>query len=393
MIGDGLPVIDLSDASTPTARQTVGKQLVRSIEQIGFFYVVGHGIEPRLATNAFDIAREFFSLNEAQKQKIAVNQFQRGWMRKGLTRLEGSVSADVKEVFFWGREVASNDPDVIGKLPLVAPNQWPDQSLPHFKQHILKYYHAVMSLGLRLLECIALGLDQNPDKFHQKYRKPLGRGQLVYYPPISDHDLANDAYSAAPHTDFGVLTILLQDSLGGFKRSIKTANGLMYRQLTVRLCVTSVTYLNAGPGGDYLRPCTECSIHQEKNGFRFQSSVIPTATPGSTQRTSQPHRTNRPHLQSEPVTTSAVKIAAILVITNQQMPRHSFSSKDQLIKYCDNARRDQSPHRSQRNHYLNRDRGEQTGFASVCTTCPICGLSHNEIMMRRGGISTPEGIN
>ena len=74
MIDDGLPIIDLSDASSPTARQTVGKQLVRSIEQIGFFYVVGHGIDPRLATHAFDSAREFFSLNEAQKQEIAVNQ-------------------------------------------------------------------------------------------------------------------------------------------------------------------------------------------------------------------------------------------------------------------------------------------------------------------------------
>jgi len=217
MIGDGLPIIDLSDASSPTARQTVGKQLVRSIEQIGFFYVVGHGIEPRLATNAFDSAREFFSLNEAQKQEIAVDQTQRGWMRKGLTRLEGSVSADVKEVFFWGREVAADDPDVVGKLPLVAPNQWPDASLPHFKPHILEYYQEVMSLGLRLLEYIALGLDQNPNTIHRKYRKPLGRGQLVYYPPISDDELANNAYSAAPHTDFGVLTILLQDSLGGLQ--------------------------------------------------------------------------------------------------------------------------------------------------------------------------------
>ena len=217
MIDDGLPIIDLSDASSPTARQTVGKQLVRSIEQIGFFYVVGHGIEPRLATNAFDSAREFFSLNEAQKQEIAVDQTQRGWMRKGLTQLEGSVSPDVKEVFFWGREVAADDPDVVGKLPLVAPNQWPDASLPHFKQHILEYYQEVMSLGLRLLEYIALGLDQNPNTIHRKYRKPLGRGQLVYYPPISDDDLANHAYSAAPHTDFGVLTILLQDSLGGLQ--------------------------------------------------------------------------------------------------------------------------------------------------------------------------------
>jgi isopenicillin N synthase-like dioxygenase len=217
MIDDGLPIIDLSDASSPTARQTVGKQLVRSIEQIGFFYVVGHGIEPRLATNAFDSAREFFSLNEAQKQEIAVDQTQRGWMRKGLTQLEGSVSPDVKEVFFWGREVAADDPDVVGKLPLVAPNQWPDASLPHFKQHILEYYQEVMSLGLRLLEYIALGLDQNPNTIHRKYRKPLGRGQLVYYPPISDDELANNAYSAAPHTDFGVLTILLQDSLGGLQ--------------------------------------------------------------------------------------------------------------------------------------------------------------------------------
>ena len=36
MIDDGLPIIDLSDASSPTARQTVGKQLVRSIEQMDF---------------------------------------------------------------------------------------------------------------------------------------------------------------------------------------------------------------------------------------------------------------------------------------------------------------------------------------------------------------------
>ena len=41
-----------------------------------------------------------------------------------------------------------------------------------------------MKLGALLLECIAHGLDQNPEIFRQKYTKPLGRGQLVYYPPI-----------------------------------------------------------------------------------------------------------------------------------------------------------------------------------------------------------------
>jgi len=223
MIDDGLPVIDLSSASSPEDRKEIGKQLVALVETIGFFYVVGHGIDPTLLKNAFDSSREFFSLSEDQKQIIAVNQAQRGWMRKGLTRLEGSASADVKEVFFWGREVSEDDPDVLQKLPLVSPNQWPEQVLPNFKANILEYYQAVMALGSSLLECIAYGLDKNPEVFREKYTKPLGRGQLVYYPPISADDLACNSYSAAPHTDFGVLTILLQDSLGGLQ--VRHQNG------------------------------------------------------------------------------------------------------------------------------------------------------------------------
>ena len=223
MIDDGLPVIDLSSVSSQKDLRAIGKQLVASVETIGFFYVIGHGIDPTLMKNAFDSSREFFSLTEDQKQTIAVNQAQRGWMRKGLTRLEGSASADVKEVFFWGREVSENDPDVLKKLPLVSPNQWPELVLPNFKANILEYYQAVMVLGSSLLECIAYGLDQNPEVFRQKYTKPLGRGQSVYYPPISADDLACNSHSAAPHTDFGVLTILLQDSLGGLQ--VRHQNG------------------------------------------------------------------------------------------------------------------------------------------------------------------------
>ena len=217
MIDDGLPIIDLSTVSSSEDRKAIGKQLVASVETIGFFYVVGHGVNPTLMKNAFDSSRDFFSLTEDQKQTIAVNQAQRGWMRKGLTRLEGSASADIKEVFFWGREVSENDPDVLQKLPLVSPNQWPERFLPNFKANILEYYQAVMVLGSSLLECIAFGLDQSPEVFREKYTKPLGRGQLVYYPPISTNELACNSYSAAPHTDFGVLTILLQDSLGGLQ--------------------------------------------------------------------------------------------------------------------------------------------------------------------------------
>ncbi len=216
-INTELPVVDLVDAVDLESQRRVGKQLIESIENIGFFYVVGHRIDQTLVDRAFESARAFFNLSEEHKARVTVNRSQRGWMRQGLTRLEGSANTDVKEVFFWGREISENDPEIRQNLPLVALNQWPDDSLPGFKRDVLAYYSEVMALGRLLLTCIALGLNQNPAVFHRQYSKPLGRGQLVYYPPITKADMANDAYSAAPHTDFGVLTILLQDSLGGLQ--------------------------------------------------------------------------------------------------------------------------------------------------------------------------------
>ena len=57
MIDDGLPIIDLSTVSSTEDRKAIGKQLVASVETIGFFYVVGHSIDPTLTKNAFDSSR------------------------------------------------------------------------------------------------------------------------------------------------------------------------------------------------------------------------------------------------------------------------------------------------------------------------------------------------
>jgi isopenicillin N synthase-like dioxygenase len=162
-------------------------------------------------------SRAFFALDEAVKARIAIDGHQRGWMAQGLANLEGSKTHDAKEVFFWGREVAADDPDVLAGLPLVHPNQWPDGAAPFLRTGILPYYRAVMALGLRILECLAIGLDADPAIFTRAYDRPLGRGQLVYYPAIGEADIRAERFGAAAHTDFGVLTILQQDSLGGLQ--------------------------------------------------------------------------------------------------------------------------------------------------------------------------------
>jgi isopenicillin N synthase-like dioxygenase len=74
-----------------------------------------------------------------------------------------------------------------------------------------------MSLGRRVLSALAHGLGQSKTFFDQAYENPLGRGQLVYYPPMNAQDIAQNRLGAAAHTDFGVLTVLMQDMQGGLQ--------------------------------------------------------------------------------------------------------------------------------------------------------------------------------
>lgn len=56
-----------------------------------------------------------------------------------------------------------------------------------------------------------------PGVFLRACDRPLGRGQLVYCPAVDDADIRARRFGAAAHTDFGVLTILQQDDLGGLQ--------------------------------------------------------------------------------------------------------------------------------------------------------------------------------
>jgi isopenicillin N synthase-like dioxygenase len=214
---DEIPVIDLQETGGSDPLGKTSTELAKAASETGFFYVTGHGVPAELCTKAMTASRRFFELPTAAKARIEVNQFQRGWMRQGLTHLEGSATHDAKEVFFWGRDVDADEMQETETLPLVHPNQWPDQDAPFLRTEIVPYYTRVMALGLRILEHLAIGLDVDPAIFKRAYEKPLGRGQLVYYPPICEADIKAKRFGAAPHTDFGVLTVLQQDHLGGLQ--------------------------------------------------------------------------------------------------------------------------------------------------------------------------------
>jgi len=208
-----LPVIDIGTGwdQADNNIQRVAAKIYQAATEIGFFYVCDHSIDAAETNAATEAARRFFDFPLEQKQTISVNQLNRGFMAMGNSTMHGADTYDLKEVLFWGPDTPKDDPDLLAGHPLVGKNRWPS-FMPDLRSAIYPYYQSVLACGIRILQAIAVGLGLEQSFFQSRYHNPLGRGQLVYYPPQAD-----ERYGVAPHTDFGCITLLLQDSNGGLE--------------------------------------------------------------------------------------------------------------------------------------------------------------------------------
>ena len=218
-----IPVIDVSGAISGDGINDVADAIYNAATNHGFFYISNHGIDPILMEQAFAVSKAFFELPEVDKQAIAVDSNQRGWLGQGMSRMQGSMTHDLKEVFFWGPHTEADDVDVLACKPLCAMNQWP-KDFPRLYEDLIPYYDAVCQMARRVMVAVAVSLDQPANFFDKAYAKPLARGQMVYYPASTPQDYAEARFGVAPHTDFGVLTVLLQDSSGGLQVRAKSGD-------------------------------------------------------------------------------------------------------------------------------------------------------------------------
>ena len=85
------------------------------------------------------------------------------------------------------------------------------------------YYEAIGACGADLLRAIGLSLDIDEHFFASKYTKRMQRTQMVYYPPQAPLSDA-DEFGVAPHTDYGCITLLWQDNVGGLQVKELTSN-------------------------------------------------------------------------------------------------------------------------------------------------------------------------
>ena len=213
----GIPVIDFGGvrAGDGAALQRAAAEINKACTSIGFFYVTNHGVPQAIVDDAVAVAKWFFARPVETKRRVAVNMRHRGFNALGDALMYGAKRPDYKEFFTFGLELPEDDPDVVAGQPLRGPNNWPD-FMPEMRPAFSRYYDAVGACGQDLLRAVALGLGMPVDFFASKYRKRLQRTQFVYYPP-QPPQLGDDQFGVAPHTDYGCITLLWQDSNGGLE--------------------------------------------------------------------------------------------------------------------------------------------------------------------------------
>ena len=204
-----LPILDLSELDAGEVRaQAFRDQLRQVTHEVGFFYLVGHGIDPSLTDNILSVSRRFFALDEADKLEIANTespQF-RGYTRVGKELTNGNV--DWREQIDIGPERATVDRGV-GQPDywrLEGPNLWPS-ALPELETVARAWDEALSALALRLLRTWAVALGAPEDVFDEAFSDhPFTLIKIVRYPGLSD---GTEKQGVGEHRDGGVLTLLL----------------------------------------------------------------------------------------------------------------------------------------------------------------------------------------
>lgn len=209
---DEIPVIDIQRLRQAQGVSDIVQQIDQACQNVGFFYVVGHGFDMALAAELKSAADEFFSLEEPAKLEIGLDPSMRGYLPLYYrSQISDSFSGTSHQEGFWiGADFSADS-----RHPLEQANRWPSQS-PRLRASMSSYLQAVEDLAAVLGQYFADALGQLPDFYARHFARPTSRLKLNHYPPQNNPERV-DNIGVIPHTDSGAFTILWQDANGGLE--------------------------------------------------------------------------------------------------------------------------------------------------------------------------------
>ena len=229
--------------------QHASKHIYTACTINGFFMIKDY--EHLLPDEVFDqldvCARAFFKLPKNVKNKINMSKgggvAWRGFFALG-DEVTGNV-ADGKEGLYLGAELPADHPAVRLKIPLHGQNQFPqEEEIPNFKNSVIKHMSGCQRISHVLIGLISLSLGLPSNYFFYNFtHQPLELFRIFHYPNIvtgaqddADRALLNrrrrstspnnkeSPLGVGKHTDYGLLTLLKQDDVGGLQVQSQEGN-------------------------------------------------------------------------------------------------------------------------------------------------------------------------
>ncbi|MEL7465065.1 MAG: 2OG-Fe(II) oxygenase family protein [Pseudomonadota bacterium] len=211
---DEIPILNVAPLIDGRDTGALARDFAQAYGVTGFAYIVNHGVDPALRQAIFEVSRRFHDMPLAAKTAIALDRNHRGYIAIDTST---DVTSDLAEVtkpnqsasFMMMREDAAADPDIY----LSGPNQWPD--LPGFRETCEAYAAAMADLGRKLTRLALTSCGATDLSAMAAFDEPTIWLRLLHYPP--QPDAPEGLYGSAPHKDFGCLTLLAQDDVGGLQ--------------------------------------------------------------------------------------------------------------------------------------------------------------------------------
>ena len=223
-----IPVLDIAPflAGDMDATGELAKNLRWIQEEIGFYYIVGHGVPADLIAAAVDQVRGLHALPQDEKLKLKVDERTTGYVPIKstiyvTTDAGDNTKYDLNENYRIVRERPDDHPGIREGRRFTGPNKWPTPDLlPGFKPTMLAYYQAMEDLGGSLLPLYARALGLAPDYFDGMFTDPHWLTRNVRYPAVEAEE---DEFGISPHTDHGFITLLPIPEIPGLE--VKTRDG------------------------------------------------------------------------------------------------------------------------------------------------------------------------
>jgi len=221
-----MPLIDFSPFldGPPAKKLATAQSVLHAFKNSGFLYLQNHGIPPDTVSTVFERSAEFFKRPQHEKDSLSwtTPQSNRGYVIAGREKV--TQSSDPDEI----AKLRATNPDLkesmeIGREGVPGlPNQWPDRldrQGDEFTQTMKAFFDTCKDLHINVMRAIALGMGLDEHFFDKFTDGGDNNLRLLHYPPVLKSVFQDNPgqVRAGEHSDYGSITLLFQDNVGGLE--------------------------------------------------------------------------------------------------------------------------------------------------------------------------------